>query len=44
MIPKSADAPRGARFVALQSRNHLIPEDEPAYPHFREEIKSFLRG
>jgi class 3 adenylate cyclase/pimeloyl-ACP methyl ester carboxylesterase len=34
----------GARFVALQGRNHLILEDEPAYPHFREEIRSFLRG
>jgi pimeloyl-ACP methyl ester carboxylesterase len=34
----------GARFVPLQSRNHLILEDEPAYPHFREEIRSFLRG
>jgi class 3 adenylate cyclase/pimeloyl-ACP methyl ester carboxylesterase len=34
----------GARFVALQSRNHLILEDEPAYPQFREEIISFLRS
>jgi len=34
----------GARFVALQSRNHLILEDEPAYPRFRDEIRSFLRG
>jgi class 3 adenylate cyclase/pimeloyl-ACP methyl ester carboxylesterase len=34
----------GARFVALQSRNHLILEDEPAYPHFRDEIRSFLHG
>jgi pimeloyl-ACP methyl ester carboxylesterase len=34
----------GARFVALQSRNHLILEDEPAYPLFRDEIRSFLRG
>jgi class 3 adenylate cyclase/pimeloyl-ACP methyl ester carboxylesterase len=34
----------GARFVPLQSRNHLILEDEPAYPHFREEIRSFLSG
>ena len=32
----------GARFVALESRNHLILEDEPAYPRFLEEIKSFL--
>jgi len=34
----------GARFVALQSRNHLILEEEPAYPHFRDEIKSFFRN
>ena len=34
----------GARFVPLQSRNHLILEDEPAYPHFRQEIRSFLSG
>ena len=34
----------GARFVALQSRNHLILEDEPAYPLFRDEILGFLGG
>ena len=34
----------GARFVALQSRNHLILEDEPAYPRFLDEIRSFLRS
>lgn len=34
----------GARFVPLESRNHLILEDEPAFPHFLEEIKSFLRS
>jgi class 3 adenylate cyclase/pimeloyl-ACP methyl ester carboxylesterase len=33
----------GARFVPLESRNHLILEHEPAYPHFRDEISSFLR-
>lgn len=33
----------GARFVPLQSRNHLILEDEPAYARFIEEIASFLR-
>jgi class 3 adenylate cyclase/pimeloyl-ACP methyl ester carboxylesterase len=32
----------GARLVPLQSRNHLILEDEPAYARFLEEIKSFL--
>ena len=41
---RMAAAIPGARFVALQSRNHLILEDEPAYPHFRDEIRSFLRG
>jgi pimeloyl-ACP methyl ester carboxylesterase len=34
----------GARFVALQSRNHLILPDEPAYAPFRDEILSFLGG
>ncbi len=31
-----------ARFVPLQSRNHLILEEEPAYARFVEEIRSFL--
>jgi pimeloyl-ACP methyl ester carboxylesterase len=34
----------GARFVALEGRNHVILEDEPAWPRFIEEIKGFLRG
>ncbi len=33
---------RGARFVSLVSRNHLILEDEPSFPRFVEEIRSFL--
>lgn len=33
---------RGARFVSLASRNHLILEDEPAFPRFVAEITSFL--
>jgi hypothetical protein len=33
----------GARFVPLQSRNHLILEDEPAFARFIEEITLFLR-
>ncbi len=33
----------GARFVPLQSRNHLILADEPAFSRFMEELKSFLR-
>jgi pimeloyl-ACP methyl ester carboxylesterase len=32
-----------ARFVALDSSNHLILETEPAYARFIEEIRSFLR-
>jgi class 3 adenylate cyclase/pimeloyl-ACP methyl ester carboxylesterase len=33
---------RGARFVPLASRNHLILEDEPAFPRFLQEIRDFL--
>jgi hypothetical protein len=29
-------------FLFRCGRNHLILEDEPAYPRFLEEIKSFL--
>jgi pimeloyl-ACP methyl ester carboxylesterase len=32
----------GPRFVSPASRNHLILEDEPAFPRFVEEIRSFL--
>jgi pimeloyl-ACP methyl ester carboxylesterase len=32
----------GARFVALEGQNHLILEDEPAWPRFLEEVRSFL--
>ena len=31
-----------ARFVALDGRNHLILEDEPAWPRFMEEVGRFL--
>jgi class 3 adenylate cyclase/pimeloyl-ACP methyl ester carboxylesterase len=31
-----------ARFVTLDSRNHLILEDEPAWPHFIDEVTKFL--
>ncbi|MBI1777912.1 MAG: alpha/beta fold hydrolase [Proteobacteria bacterium] len=34
----------GARFVTLQSRNHLILESEPAFSCFLHEIRSFLGG
>ncbi|HUP52507.1 MAG TPA: alpha/beta hydrolase [Longimicrobiales bacterium] len=32
----------GARFVALDGRNHMILEDEPAWPRFMAEVRSFL--
>ncbi|HXN43232.1 MAG TPA: alpha/beta fold hydrolase [Xanthobacteraceae bacterium] len=32
----------GARFVSLQSRNHLILENEPAFGRFVQEIRAFL--
>jgi class 3 adenylate cyclase/pimeloyl-ACP methyl ester carboxylesterase len=32
----------GARFVSLPSQNHLILEDEPAFPRFLQEIRTFL--
>jgi class 3 adenylate cyclase/pimeloyl-ACP methyl ester carboxylesterase len=35
---------RGARFVPLASRNHLILEDEPAFPRFLQEIRDFLES
>jgi pimeloyl-ACP methyl ester carboxylesterase len=40
---RMAAAIPGARFVPLQSRNHLILEDEPAFARFIEEITLFLR-
>jgi len=30
--------------VPLQSRNHLILEDEPAFARFIDEIRTFLRS
>ena len=32
----------GARFVPLDSRNHILPEDEPAWARFLEEVRTFL--
>lgn len=32
----------GARFVPLPSRNHLILENEPAFPRFLQQITAFL--
>jgi len=37
-----AEAIPGARFVALQGRNHLLTADEPATARFFEEIELFL--
>jgi pimeloyl-ACP methyl ester carboxylesterase len=34
----------GARFVTLESRNHLIVEKEPAWARLLEEIAAFLKG
>ena len=33
----------GARFVPLEGRNHLILDNEPSWPRFLDEIKTFLR-
>jgi pimeloyl-ACP methyl ester carboxylesterase len=32
----------GERFVPLPSRNHLILENEPAFPRFLQELRTFL--
>jgi serine/threonine protein kinase/pimeloyl-ACP methyl ester carboxylesterase len=32
----------GARFVPIESRNHLILESEPGWPRFLEEVRGFL--
>ena len=37
----AAGIPR-ARFVPLPSGNHLILEDEPAFPRFLQEIRTFI--
>ena len=34
----------GARFVALEGRNHLFLEQEPAAARFFEEIEFFLKA
>ncbi len=34
---------RGARFVALNSKNHIILSHEPAWPHYIDEICGFLK-
>jgi len=37
-----ADAIPGARFVELDSANHVLLGDEPAWPVFRREMRAFL--
>ena len=34
----------GARFISLESRNHILLEDEPAWPRFADEVRRFLRS
>lgn len=34
----------GARFVQLESRNHVLLENEPAWPRFCEEVREFVLG
>jgi DNA-binding SARP family transcriptional activator/pimeloyl-ACP methyl ester carboxylesterase len=35
---------RGARFVPLEGRNHVLLESEPAWPVFLREVRGFLGG
>ena len=32
----------GAKFVPLNSKNHVLLEDEPAWPRFLDEVRTFL--
>ena len=32
----------GAKFVTLEGRNHLLLEQEPAWPRFLAEVRAFL--
>jgi class 3 adenylate cyclase/alpha-beta hydrolase superfamily lysophospholipase len=41
---RMATAIPGARFVALEGRNHLILENEPAWPRFQAEVRQFLNA
>lgn len=38
-----AEGIAGAEFVELDSRNHVLLEDEPAWPRFQEAVLAFLR-
>ncbi|MBV6725982.1 alpha/beta fold hydrolase [Nocardioides daeguensis] len=40
--PRLAAAIPGARLVMLDSRNHVLLADEPAWPVFRDEVAGFL--
>ncbi len=35
---------RDAQFVALEGENHLLLEDEPAWPRFLSEVRGFLNN
>jgi class 3 adenylate cyclase/pimeloyl-ACP methyl ester carboxylesterase len=39
---RMAAAIPGSRFVALEGRNHVLLENEPAWPRFLREVESFL--
>jgi pimeloyl-ACP methyl ester carboxylesterase/AraC-like DNA-binding protein len=39
-----ADGIPGARFVELDSENHVLLEHEPAWPHFLSLVRGFLGG
>jgi pimeloyl-ACP methyl ester carboxylesterase/DNA-binding winged helix-turn-helix (wHTH) protein len=34
----------GARFISLESRNHILLEGQPAWPRFLDEVRRFLGG
>jgi pimeloyl-ACP methyl ester carboxylesterase len=40
--PRFASGIPDARFVALESRNHLLLDDEPAFARFLTEVRDFL--
>lgn len=39
---RTAERIPGSRFVALEGRNHLLLENEPAWPIFLSEVRAFL--
>lgn len=42
--PELASTIPGARFVPLEGCNHVLLEDEPAWPAFLAEVRAFLTG